>query len=77
MDDLAEATVGTQGNGLNQEQRKRLTIGVELASKPELLIFLDEVSCPITKYRKSLGLQVNSSQHQVLTRMRHSMWFDS
>ncbi|KAK8177572.1 ABC-2 type transporter-domain-containing protein [Phyllosticta citrichinensis] len=26
----------------DQEQRKRLTIGVELASKPELLIFLDE-----------------------------------
>lgn len=44
MDELAGATVGTQGNGLNQEQRKRLTIGVELASKPELLMFLDEVS---------------------------------
>lgn len=24
------------------EQRKRLTIGVELAAKPELLLFLDE-----------------------------------
>lgn len=47
MDDLAGATVGSQGNGLNQEQRKRLTIGVELASKPELLMFLDEVSHPI------------------------------
>ncbi|KAG0640807.1 ABC drug exporter AtrF [Tuber brumale] len=42
MEDIAGATVGSQGNGLNQEQRKRLTIGVELASKPELLIFLDE-----------------------------------
>lgn len=25
--------------------RKRLTIGVELAAKPELLLFLDEVRC--------------------------------
>jgi len=44
MEDIAGATVGDRGNGLNQEQRKRLTIGVELASKPRLLIFLDEVS---------------------------------
>lgn len=28
--------------GLNVEQRKRLTIGVELAAKPDLLLFLDE-----------------------------------
>lgn len=27
---------------LDMEARKRLTIGVELASKPELLLFLDE-----------------------------------
>ncbi|KAF7679880.1 abc drug exporter [Alternaria burnsii] len=42
MRDIAGAAIGTAGNGLNQEQRKRLTIGVELASKPELLMFLDE-----------------------------------
>lgn len=42
MRDIAGAAIGTQGSGLNQEQRKRLTIGVELASKPELLMFLDE-----------------------------------
>jgi len=42
MRDIAGAAIGVQGNGLNQEQRKRLTIGVELASKPELLMFLDE-----------------------------------
>lgn len=30
------------GQGLNVEQRKRLTIGVELAAKPSLLLFLDE-----------------------------------
>ena len=42
MDDIAGAIIGKVGEGLNQEQRKRLTIGVELASKPELLMFLDE-----------------------------------
>lgn len=42
MRSLAGATVGSGGSGLNQEQRKRLTIAVELASKPELLLFLDE-----------------------------------
>jgi ATP-binding cassette subfamily G (WHITE) protein 2 (SNQ2) len=42
MRDIAGAAIGLPGSGLNQEQRKRLTIGVELASKPELLMFLDE-----------------------------------
>ncbi len=42
MEDIAGATIGEIGSGLNQEQRKRVTIGVELASKPELLLFLDE-----------------------------------
>ncbi|CAG8892652.1 unnamed protein product [Penicillium egyptiacum] len=42
MRPVAGATVGSAGSGLNQEQRKRLTIAVELASRPELLLFLDE-----------------------------------
>ncbi|KAL9618479.1 MAG: hypothetical protein Q9160_006798 [Pyrenula sp. 1 TL-2023] len=42
MRGIAGATIGKVGSGLNQEQRKRVTIGVELASKPELLMFLDE-----------------------------------
>lgn len=42
MRPIAGAIVGSGGTGLNQEQRKRLTIAVELASKPELLLFLDE-----------------------------------
>ncbi|KAI9835912.1 MAG: hypothetical protein M1819_001810 [Sarea resinae] len=42
MSDIAGAIIGTIGSGLNLEQRKRVTIGVELASKPELLMFLDE-----------------------------------
>ncbi|KAJ3462280.1 hypothetical protein MRS44_007066 [Fusarium solani] len=42
MDDFADAVVGLPGKGLNVEQRKRLSIGVELAGKPSLLLFLDE-----------------------------------
>ena len=42
MEDFAEAIVGNPGEGLNVEQRKLLTIGVELAAKPALLMFLDE-----------------------------------
>jgi ABC-type multidrug transport system ATPase subunit len=42
MEAYADAVVGIPGEGLNVEQRKRLTIGVELAAKPDLLLFLDE-----------------------------------
>lgn len=42
MEAFSEAIVGNPGEGLNVEQRKLLTIGVELAAKPALLIFLDE-----------------------------------
>ncbi|KAK9475786.1 ABC-2 type transporter-domain-containing protein [Lipomyces japonicus] len=42
MEEYAEAVVGRLGQGLNVEQRKKLSIGVELASKPSLLLFLDE-----------------------------------
>lgn len=42
MEKYADAVVGVMGEGLNVEQRKRLTIGVELAAKPKLLMFLDE-----------------------------------
>ncbi|WFD34807.1 hypothetical protein MCUN1_001651 [Malassezia cuniculi] len=42
MRSFADAIVGEVGEGLNVEQRKRLTIGVELAAKPRLLLFLDE-----------------------------------
>lgn len=40
MESYAGAIVGEVGFGLNVEQRKMLTIGVELAAKPGLLIFL-------------------------------------
>ncbi|KAF4624221.1 hypothetical protein G7Y89_g13953 [Cudoniella acicularis] len=42
MEPYADAVVGVPGEGLNIEQRKRLSIGVELVAKPELLLFLDE-----------------------------------
>ncbi|KAF2008613.1 pleiotropic drug resistance protein, ABC superfamily [Aaosphaeria arxii CBS 175.79] len=42
MQPYADAVVGVPGEGLNVEQRKRLTIGVELAARPKLLLFLDE-----------------------------------
>ncbi|WWC85443.1 uncharacterized protein L201_000306 [Kwoniella dendrophila CBS 6074] len=41
LHDIEDAIIGTPGAGLGVEQRKRLTIGVELVSKPSLL-FLDE-----------------------------------
>lgn len=42
MRDIEHAIVGTPSAGLSVEQRKRLTIGVELVAKPSTLIFLDE-----------------------------------
>ncbi|KAF9908837.1 hypothetical protein EC991_009356 [Linnemannia zychae] len=43
MEDIADALIGTteSGLGISVEERKRLTIGVELVAKPKLL-FLDE-----------------------------------
>lgn len=42
LEDLADAVIGDSIVGLSVEERKRVTIGVELAAKPELLLFLDE-----------------------------------
>ncbi|GAA5979902.1 hypothetical protein JCM11641_007581 [Rhodosporidiobolus odoratus] len=42
LEDKADAMIGFPGFGLDVEARKRVTIGVELASKPQLLLFLDE-----------------------------------
>ncbi|CAE6444379.1 unnamed protein product [Rhizoctonia solani] len=42
MEDIADAMIGQPGFGLGVEARKRVTIGVELAAKPQLLLFLDE-----------------------------------
>ncbi|KAH9823546.1 ABC-2 type transporter-domain-containing protein [Melampsora americana] len=42
LEDFADAMIGFPGFGLGVEGRKRVTIGVELAAKPQLLLFLDE-----------------------------------
>ncbi|KAK4251297.1 ABC-2 type transporter-domain-containing protein [Corynascus novoguineensis] len=42
LHDLADTLIGEPGAGLTIEQRKRVTIGVELVAKPSILIFLDE-----------------------------------
>lgn len=42
MSSYSEALVGSAGRGLNVEQRKKLSIGVELVARPSLLLFLDE-----------------------------------
>jgi ABC-type multidrug transport system ATPase subunit/ABC-type multidrug transport system permease subunit len=42
LEDIADAIIGSPEAGLAPDQRKLLTIGVELAAKPQLLLFLDE-----------------------------------
>lgn len=42
MTTYSEAIIGAVGRGLNVEQRKKLSIGVELVARPSLLLFLDE-----------------------------------
>ncbi|KAJ5927694.1 hypothetical protein N7516_009467 [Penicillium verrucosum] len=43
LETIADALVGATGDGqLNVEERKRVTIGVELTAKPSALLFLDE-----------------------------------
>jgi ABC-type multidrug transport system ATPase subunit len=43
LEDIADTLIGKpNAGGLNIEQRKRVTIGVELVAKPSILLFLDE-----------------------------------
>lgn len=48
MAGIADAMIGNNVVGLSVAERKRVTIGVELAAKPELLLFLDEPSSGIS-----------------------------
>jgi ATP-binding cassette, subfamily G (WHITE), member 2, PDR len=75
MEEYADAIVGVPGEGLNVEQRKRLTIGVELAAKPELLLFLDEPTsgldsqtswaiCDLMEKLKNSGQAILCTIHQ-------------
>ncbi|KAK0761826.1 hypothetical protein N5P37_004625 [Trichoderma harzianum] len=56
LHDIADTLIGEVGAGLSVEQRKRVTIGVELVSKPSILIFLDEPTS---------GLDGQSAYHTV------------
>ncbi|RSH85351.1 hypothetical protein EHS25_004747 [Saitozyma podzolica] len=42
LQDLADSMTGFPGFGLSMQARKRVTIGVELAAKHDLLLFVDE-----------------------------------
>jgi len=42
LETIADAIIGSPEAGLAPNQRKLVTIGVELAAKPQLLLFLDE-----------------------------------
>lgn len=54
MERIADALVGSTGDGqLSVEERKRVTIGVELVAKPSALLFLDEVRNLTSWYRAS------------------------
>ncbi|RAK91395.1 ABC multidrug transporter [Aspergillus costaricaensis CBS 115574] len=52
MEDYADSVVGVVGEGLNVKQRRILSIGVELAARPEILLVEEPVS----------GLDVQSSR---------------
>ncbi|KAH7002660.1 ABC multidrug transporter [Ilyonectria destructans] len=58
LHDLADTLIGKPGSGhfLSIEQRKRVTIAVELVAKPKILIFLDEPTS---------GLDGQSAYHTV------------
>jgi ABC-type phosphate transport system ATPase subunit len=47
LDSIADALVGSaEEGGLSFEQKKRLSIAVELGASPSI-IFLDEPACPL------------------------------
>lgn len=64
-----KAMIGFPGFGLGVEARKRVTIGVELAAKPQLLLFLDGVLtffvCLIFKDCESVANPFHSSSQSL------------
>ncbi|KAK5658986.1 hypothetical protein OQA88_1072 [Cercophora sp. LCS_1] len=76
MDEFADMVIGTPGMGLTLEQRKRLSIGVELAANPLALLFLDEptsgldgpssdaIVALLQKLAKTTGLAILCTIHQ-------------
>ncbi len=56
---LRNALVGVPGrSGLSVEQRKRLTIGVELVANPSI-VFLDEPTSGAHAHREDFGEAIN------------------
>ncbi|KAF4633639.1 hypothetical protein G7Y89_g4480 [Cudoniella acicularis] len=75
MSSFSDSLIGVPGDGLSTEQRKHLTIGVELAARPELLLFLDEPTsgldnstawliCNLLRKLASQGQQILCTIHQ-------------
>ncbi|KAH9200926.1 ABC-2 type transporter-domain-containing protein [Zygosaccharomyces rouxii] len=62
MEPYADAIVGVAGEGLNVEQRKRLTIGVELVAKPKLLTAWS--ICQLMKKLSNHGQAILCTIHQ-------------
>lgn len=60
MEGIADAMIGNTVVGLSVAERKRVTIGVELAAKPELLLFLDEPSSGMSNSRLDLMIGLDS-----------------
>lgn len=80
MNSYADAIIGVPGKGLNVEQRKRLTIAVEMAAKPEFLLFLDEPTsgldsqtswsiCKLLRKLANEGLAIMCTIHQPSTQL--------
>ncbi|KAI9264255.1 ABC-2 type transporter-domain-containing protein [Phascolomyces articulosus] len=68
MEDIGDAQIGTveDGAGISVEERKRLTIGMELVSKPKLL-FLDEPT-------SGLDAQSSSNIVRFLRKLANAGW---
>lgn len=56
--------IGFPGFGLGVEGRKRVTIGVELAAKPQLLLFLDGALSEAARF-KDIDLSSNHRTHEL------------
>lgn len=70
MESHADAIVGVPGEGLNVEQRKRLTIAVEMAAQLELVLFLGTYTSQKLSSQLSVPTQLSRiwmSRHQVWT----------